>query len=65
MRHLIIILKLVLTILLFFNIFTWLIAQGSGHNIPSRTNLIFGIRTLVLLVLLAFIFLGKRINKIK
>ncbi|KIC92608.1 hypothetical protein OI18_21720 [Flavihumibacter solisilvae] len=46
--------------LLGFNVFIWVIAQGAGHNIPSRTNFIFGVRTVVLAGLAAFLITVKR-----
>ena len=61
MRKLMIILKIVFIILLILNTFIGIIAQGSGHNIPLRTNLIFGIVDLLLVALIILtIYLGRK-----
>jgi heme A synthase len=63
MRLLMIILKVILTSFLLLILFVWLMAHGSGHNIPLKTDLKFGITTCILLVLLLFtIYWGK--NKV-
>jgi hypothetical protein len=63
MRQLVLISKIILTALLVLNIFIWIIAQGSGHNIPLRTNIIFGARGLVLLALLILlIYWGNKME---
>jgi hypothetical protein len=38
-------------VLLVLNLFFWVAAHGSGHKIPLKTNLSFGISSLVLLAL--------------
>jgi hypothetical protein len=50
----------IVCILLGLNIFIWVIAQGTGHNIPSRTNFIFGVRTVVLAGLATFLTVLRR-----
>ncbi len=57
MRQLIKIIKVLLIIILFSNLFVWLLAHGSGHRIPIKTDLKFGITACILFVLI--IFLGK------
>lgn len=54
MRPLILIAKIILTILFVLNSLIWFAAQGSGHNIPLRTNVIFGIVSFIFLILLIF-----------
>jgi hypothetical protein len=65
MKHLLTIMKIIFSLLLCFNIFIWIIAQGTGHNIPLKTNLIFGIRSFLLLVLLLLSVYWKRRKNIK
>ena len=52
MRQFIIILQVVLGILLAFIIFVGLVAQGSGHNIPVKTNVEFIVMSIILTLLL-------------
>jgi hypothetical protein len=60
MHKLILGLQIVLIILFVLNTFIWLIAHGSGHNIPLKTDLKFGIADLVLISLTILIFyLGR------
>jgi hypothetical protein len=54
-------LKIILSILIFLILVIWLISQGSGHNIPLKTNFKFGITSVVLLgLLLIIIYRDKR-----
>jgi uncharacterized membrane protein YphA (DoxX/SURF4 family) len=41
--------KILVIILLILNVFFWLLAHGSGHKIPSKTDWSFGISSLILL----------------
>ena len=60
MRKFIIILKILFIVLLILNTFFWIVAQGSGHNIPQRTNLMFGVVDLLLVSLIVLaIYLGR------
>lgn len=63
MRQLLIIIKVILTILLILNLSVWLMAHGSGHNIPLKTDLKFGITTCILLILLPLVIYWGR-NKV-
>jgi hypothetical protein len=61
MKQLLMVIKIILFLVLCLNIFIWIIAQGTGHNIPLKTNLIFGIRGIILLILfLLSIYWGRR-----
>jgi hypothetical protein len=63
MRQFIIILQVVFVILLVLTLFVWLIAQGSSHNIPLKTNVAFGIQSLILvLLLISSIFIKRKVN---
>jgi hypothetical protein len=42
------IIRVALIILLVLDLIIWLMAQGSSHNIPLKTNLIFGAYALIL-----------------
>ena len=60
-RKIITILKIVFTVILVLNTFIWLIAQGSGHRIPVKTNLIFGTTSFIFLILVILtIYLGRK-----
>lgn len=65
MKQLLTIAKIILFLLLCLNVFIWIIAQGAGHNIPLKTNLIFGIRSIILLMLLLLCIYWGRKKKIK
>ena len=52
MRQFIIILQVLLGLLLAFIIFTGLVGQGSGHNIPVKTNAWFVVMSIILTILL-------------
>ncbi|MDZ7897987.1 MAG: hypothetical protein U5N85_08160 [Arcicella sp.] len=41
--------KVLVIVLLILNLFFWLLAHGSGHKIPPKTDWSFGISSLVLL----------------
>jgi hypothetical protein len=63
MRQFINILQVVFVILLVLTLFIWLMARGSGHNIPLKTNVEFGIQSLILVILLILsIFIKRKIN---
>lgn len=65
MRQLVIIIKVILIILLILNLFVWLMAHGSGHNIPLKTDLKFGITTCILLILLPLVIYWGRGKDVK
>jgi hypothetical protein len=51
---------LIVAILLFCaNLFFWLIAHASGHNIPLKTDVIFAATSLMLLVMIIFLVIKK------
>jgi|GEM_PF-3916813 len=52
MRILSIVLKVVIVIALCADLFFWLAAHASGHNIPSKTDWSFGLTSLLLIALL-------------
>jgi peptidoglycan/LPS O-acetylase OafA/YrhL len=61
------IIKIILIVLAVADLSMWLVANGSGHKIPNKTNGAFLIAFFVLLLLLGVLF-GKRyfqINKRK
>jgi len=61
MRQALGILKTLLIIILILNLSLWLFSHGSGHNIPLKTDLKFGITACVLLFLLTgVIFFGRK-----
>jgi len=65
MRILSIVLKVVIIIALFADLFLWLAAHASGHNIPSKTDWSFGLSCLFLiamLVLIQIFFDRKKMN---
>lgn len=55
MKITIIIIQIVLVAALAVNMFIWLIAHASGHKIPSKTDLVFGLRSLFLIIALLLI----------
>ncbi len=60
MRQVLTILKAILIIILILNLSLWLFSHGSGHNIPLKTDLKFGITACVLLFLLTgVIYFGR------
>jgi len=52
MRILSIVLKVVIITALCADLFLWLAAHASGHNIPSKTDWSFGLTSLLLIALL-------------
>ncbi|MCW3111172.1 MAG: hypothetical protein JWQ09_5678 [Segetibacter sp.] len=62
MRILSVVLKVVIIIALCADLFLWLAAHASGHNIPSKTDWSFGLSSLLLIVLLVLIriFLDRK-----
>lgn len=62
MRQLLLILRIIFIILFILNVSIWIIAQGSGHNIPLRTNLIFGIRSFICLILIIVFNWGGKVK---
>ena len=61
MRQLLMIIKIGLTIFFLVTLFIWVIAHGSGHNIPFKTELAFSITSIILLILLLFtIYLSRK-----
>jgi len=61
MRRLLGFLKVTLSILIVLNVLIWLMAQGSGHKIPLRTNIKFGIAGIFLIgLLVTTIYLNKK-----
>ena len=61
MRQLLIILKGVLIILLVLTVLIWLMSQASSHNIPTKTNIKFGlVAGLLLAFLLVIIYRDKK-----
>lgn len=65
MSKLIKILIIIFTTLLILNTFIWFIAQGSGHNIPFKTNLKFGIASVVLVLLVLITYANRNFKKNK
>lgn len=63
MKTLILILKIILSVLLVLDIFIWIIAHGSGHTIPNRTDWSFALTALILLGLLFIVNFADRRNK--
>lgn len=63
MRQLSVILKIILAILLLITLFVWLMAHGSGHDIPIETDLKLGITGIVLFALLILAIYHGRKNK--
>ncbi len=61
MKTVIFLTKILAILLLILNVFFWLLAHGSGHKIPSKTDWSFGISSIILLGL-AFLlnFIGKK-----
>ena len=47
--------RLLLIILLFFDFFIFLMAHGSGHNIPLKTDLSFGLSGLAIITAVCFV----------
>lgn len=56
MRKALTILKAFLIIILILNLSLWLFSHASGHNIPFKTDVKFGITACVLLLLLTGVF---------
>lgn len=64
MKSAIQVIRVILTLLLCFFAFTWLIYHGSGHKIPLNTDLSFGYSIGILIVLIIFITIVDRKHKI-
>ena len=61
MRRVILILQIVLGGVLIANLLVWVIAQGSSHNIPLKTNLKFGLSCILIIAFIViFEFIRKR-----
>jgi len=66
MKALLFIVTIALIIGLVFNLFIWMIAQGSGHNIPKATNISYAVRSVALLIAsILFTIVLKRIKSKK
>ena len=64
MRNFTIFLKVVLILFLLATCIIWFAANGSGHNIPLKTNVKFGVVSGVLLgLLISVVYLSKKVNK--
>ena len=58
------IIRVSMLVLLGLDLFVWLAAQATRHNIPTRTNLGFGITAAILFVLtVTLTYLSKKINR--
>ncbi len=58
------ILKIILIVLLILDLLLWVSAYGSGHRIPPKTDLQFGITAFVLICLLAGVwYFGRNRHK--
>jgi hypothetical protein len=66
MRQAITVLKTLLIIILILNLSLWLFSHGSGHSIPLKTDLKFGITAFSLLFLLTgVIYFGRNKDRRK
>ena len=64
MRTLLYVIVALLAICLVPNIFVWIIAQVTGHDIPRGPNISFAVRSLVLLLLFIIsILIANRIKR--
>jgi hypothetical protein len=57
------IIQIILIVLLSVNLFIWLAARASGHNIPIATNIAFGLSALLLLILILIVSRSIKIKK--
>jgi hypothetical protein len=63
MKRLISFFKIAIVIALFLDLFFCLMAHGSGHKIPSKTDWSFGLSAFILIVFLMYlVHLKKFIN---
>lgn len=64
MKAVIQIARAIFTVFLCVNLFTWGTTHASGHNIPAKTDLFFGINGIVLLgLVILFNYLHNRNKK--